>query len=386
MHIVSLFASRILCGLVVCDSAARGSAISNSIGSSHATRLELDSLNGSTFRHAVATLFALSLLLAMPLIGGCEGCTQAPPDTQDSGEPAGGFDPEPGVRTCVIDSDCEDEGLCEGGICTEPVVIDAGTLTDGGNEAPQDAGAEPIGKLQVLPDALVEFGAQRLGVPVERDIVVVNVGNAPLTVLTVVLNNNEQSEFDASPVGNIGQELLPAEQLTFRVSHTPVDGRPDEGELNVLHTGFGNLTTVSFLAEFKGDPAFNVNDDVTALMDNVSEVLFGEVASDQTVTKRLFLRNTGRSDSLLEVSDLTLTPAEGDFSLDTVVELPVLLSSWASGLCPDDTTDECPEGTDACTAQVCVDAEGDPVNALVVDLTFAPGIAPATATFTIDTN
>ena|GEM_PF-2396187 len=329
-----------------------------------------------------------ALLAAVFVVGGCDGCSNTPPDDDDAGSgPAVVVEPEPGADTCVIDGDCADNQTCEGGLCVSSVVdAGGGGDVDAGGGGDVDAGGPPMGRLQVLPDALVEFGAQRLGVPVERDVTVVNVGNAPLTVLTVILNNNETQEFAADPTGNLNEELLPGDQFTFRVSHTPVDGQADEAELNVLHNGEGNLTTVTFIAEFKGDPAFNIHDDVTNLMENVTTVDFGEIASDQTAQRRLYVRNTGRSDSLLAITDLSLTPAEGDFAFDDEFDFPILLSSWASGLCPDGSVDECPDEADACTDQVCVDADGLPLHALIVDLTYTPGISAATATLTVDTS
>lgn len=329
----------------------------------------------------------LALLIAA-LNTGCAGCDEAPPEV-DAGEPEGGV-------ICVTDDECGQGAFCVGGICEvsgepEPAPGEPSPTPDaepGAEPEPtEDAGPPPAGAIEVLPDLVIEFGAQLLGVPVEREVTILNTGNADVTLLAILLDD-DSGEFSSSIDGTLQQILAPGDSVVVTVAHTPADGTPDEAELKILHDAGENLTSVTLFAEFKGDAAFGVHEDVASMDENIVEVDFGEVSPGVLSTRTLFLRNLGRSDSILDVNDLSLTPANGAFAIANLDEddFPIALPSWASGLCPDADFTVCPQGADACVDDVCVDEDGLPLHALAVDIAFSPGTFAEQAILTIDHN
>ena len=93
--------------------------------------------------------------------------------------------------------------------------------TDGGSLVDGDAGAAPAEttRLEASDDEL-EFGGQRLGISVTRDVTVTNVGTLPVTLVAADLvedNGTEnQTEFVMTPTGVIDEVLYPGSALFFK--------------------------------------------------------------------------------------------------------------------------------------------------------------------------
>jgi hypothetical protein len=318
-------------------------------------------------RPLLSVLF-ITGLLALSFTTGCAGCSDDPP----------GGDVDAGTGgACENSDDCPVGQSCSGGECVSSLPIaDAGS--SGGTDAGpgNDAGAGPIGVLDVLPGTYVEFGAQRIGVPVERAVALKNIGNADLTILHISLDDNTSGEFSAEPTGNVSQVLSPNQELLVTIWHTPADGIPDQAELKVLHDGTDSLTTVTLFAEFKGDSELSISDDAATTTPSLTAVDFGDANFGASVSRTLFIRNSGDVDSVLSVEDLTLTPSSAGFSImPAALSETVMLSSW-DGLCPSGLGD-CDAEATACTDGVCVDGVGNPLDALAVVLTFSPNSAAA---------
>ena len=289
------------------------------------------------------------------VVGSCQ-CAEPP-------APPGDSEPE-----CVLDGDCDDPALvCRERVCVVAIPSEGEGEGEGGEG--EGEGEAPIGILTVLPGDDVEFGAVRLGVPVERNITLKNTGPVALTIVQISLDDNDDGTFAAEPSGSLNQVLEPDAEIGVLLVHTPDDGVPEVAELKVLHTGANQLTSVVLRAEFKGVSTMSVTDQAGLLSPDVVDVDLGDVAIGESRSIALFVRNDGDGDSVLTLSDATLTPANTGFGL-SVSALPRALSSF-DGLCTADVV-ECPPGTAACTAGVCVDAAGTPVDAVAVTLTFAP--------------
>lgn len=313
------------------------------------------------------------VFLLLP-IAACDGCGGAPPADPDGGGGGGT------VTWCEDDSECEG-GRCQGGACVPGGVGDDG----GAGPGPGEDGGVVSGVLGVQPSTVVEFGAQLLGYPVSVDVTLSNVGNGPMKVLAVLLDD-DTGEFAADPAGTLNVALQPGESVVVRVTHTPSDGNPDAAELKVLHDGEGNITTIQLFAEFKGDAELSLSEDLDAITPSAESVDFGQADTGATTTRTLWVRNTGRADSILTLSDLTLTPATAGFAFDGEPDLPLPIGAWSTALCPDDDVSVCPPGTTACTDLVCTDDEGLPLNAFPIDITYTAGTLPAQATLTLDHN
>lgn len=308
----------------------------------------------------------MAVLLAHPA---CDGCGGAPPAT-DAGETA--------VGVCEGDADCAG-GVCVGGECLAAGGEDGGP----GGQPGADAGPEAQGELSVQPGLDVEFGAQLIGYPVTQDIILINTGDASLKIFAVLLDQ-DGDEFTAEPEGNLGVDVGAGDNIVVQVTHTPADGTPDFGELKVLHDGVGGIVTINLSADFKGDAELSSTLAIDTLEPSVEIVGFGENEPGVPATQTLWLRNTGRQDSVLTISDLTLTPTTVGFSIASEPDLPIALSAWSNALCPDGTTTACPPDAAACDDLVCVDDVGDPLHALPLTVEYLAGLAPVTATLSIE--
>lgn len=320
---------------------------------------------------SVRPIVVLSLAVLPLLFAGCDGCGGTGVDVPDDDAGTGG------VGVCEDHGDCPD-GRCEGGTC-----VPVGTHEDAGpgGDAGSDGGTA-IGVLAVHPGLDVEFGAQLLGFPVTVDVTLTNAGTAPMTILAVLLDD-DTGEFSADPAGTMSVRLAPGDNMLVHLTHTPSDGTPDAAEVKILHDGEGNLTTLSLYAEFKGDAALSLTEDLSVITPNAEAVAFDEVESGVSTTRTLWVRNTGSADSILTVSGVTITPATAGFALVSDFDLPFALGAWSTALCPSGDVAGCPPGASECADSVCLDDEGEPLNALPLDIEFTAGTLPSQATLTL---
>ena len=279
-----------------------------------------------------------------------------------------------GTVTCVVDTDCEAGSFCEDSACVlqrPEVQPDGGSSesTDGGGtSAPEDGGASPMGELAVLPSTTIEFGAQRLGLSVERTVTLTNVGNAPLTIVTVFLDGNESNEFTVSETGGLNLTLDPGDGKTLILTHTPIDAHPDEAALRIVHTANADEPlTISLFAEFKGQATLSVTMDRLALTPSISEVLMGDVPVGAEQHASVYLRNDGASDSILSLSQVSLTPLTAGFEIVHLDASDVLLSSF-DGFC--DSASECTSESSSCEGGLCVLGDGSIADTFQIDITY----------------
>lgn len=316
------------------------------------------------------------VVLALTLAAACDGCGDDPAKADAGGGAA---------DACVVDDDCTGGRVCAGGTCAEPIRGDGGALPidDGGVVVGEDGGAVVLGQLSVLPGTLVEFGAQRIGVPVQRIVTLTNVGTVPLVVRQIVLDENEDGAFTADPVGDLEEPLAPQASLAVTVVNTPADGLPDSARLLVLHTGQGGLLAVDLFAEFKGVSDLSVTGDPGVTTPSIGQIDLGAVPLGSARSATIYVRNVGAADSILGLSSVSLVPASVGFtathgSLDDVL----FLSPWDE-TCPNGLTD-CPGTASACTNGACVDADGAPLGGFAIRVTFtATTVGPEEATLTI---
>jgi hypothetical protein len=293
--------------------------------------------------------------------------------------------------TCVVDSDCASGQICSGDACVNAVGGDGDGDGDGGQD-PFDggerdggeAGPPPAGELQAIPGTTIEFGAQRIGLSVERNLTLINAGNAPLTIVTIFLDGNESEEFTVSETGGIDQNLDPDDAINLTITHIPSDAAPDQAALRIVHTADPDQPlTIDLFAEFKGQGSLSVSSHPQSLEPSMSDIQLGDVPVGMESGALIYLRNSGASDSILSLSELTLTPLTVGFSVDHVDPDGVLLSSF-NGFC-ESSIDGCPAGASACTEGICVDQDGDPLDTFMVELVFTstqPG--PISAVLSIE--
>ncbi|MEW5848393.1 MAG: choice-of-anchor D domain-containing protein [Myxococcota bacterium] len=289
---------------------------------------------------------------------------------------------------CVSDNDCGSGSVCRAGECRiRPPERDASTDTpDAGGQGDGGEGADaavPMGILEARPDDTVEFGGQRLGIPVERRVFFVNVGDAPLTIFVIALDDNASGEFTATPLGNMNVTLNPLDELDVTVTHTPLDGEADTAQLKAVHSGAGGgIASVELVAEFKGVPAISLTNEIEVLYPNAVALDLGAVPMGAENDTTLFVRNQGSSDSVLTLTGIQLTPDNVGFSLIHPDVADGVLSAFI-GRCPNGPQD-CPAGFDTCTNGICVDDTGTPPDTFPIQVRFAPTtLGDASATLTV---
>ncbi|MBL90441.1 MAG: hypothetical protein CMH56_01325 [Myxococcales bacterium] len=283
-----------------------------------------------------------------------------------------------GQTTCTMIQDCRGGEICQGGLCVpdpaleeeEPVI-----LSDGG---------VGVGELSALPEQDIEFGAQQLGVPVTRQVTLLNSGNAPLTLLFITLDDTS-GEFSISEEGQIDAVLNPEESFHLEASHTPSDGNPDFGEIKVVHNGSGGLLRIGLAAEFKGDAVMTVNLDAFNTTSSISSYDFGELAIENApYAQSLWLTNTGSRDSILTVDDITITPTNAGFDFADDIELPWVLGARSTMSCTEATSDQvCDSAGNGCIQEVCTDANGHPLQSFALPVTFTPQATASQAVVTL---
>ena len=153
--------------------------------------------------------------------------------------------PDPNSGTCLFDSDCPSGRVCTNGVCGG-MPVDQGTRDagSGAETALLEDGGLRLGILQPVASGAVEFGAQRLGVSVQRTVAVENVGRVDLEIQHVTVNNDAEGEFSVYPGGSMSHVLSPGDAFTFTVEHTPENAAADFSELQIVHTGRSGLTKI----------------------------------------------------------------------------------------------------------------------------------------------
>ena len=243
-------------------------------------------------------------------------------------------------------------------------------------------------------EAELEFGGQRLGIPVTRQITVTNIGSLALTLVAADLveeNGAEgQTEFTLEPSGVIDEVLYPGAEKSFEVTHTPVDGLIDSGQIRFIHTGTGGLVTVDLLAEFKGNPDVQITETLAEDAPALGTFYVGTTAEfGETVSGTFWVRNQGSLDSVLSLTDIQILPNNVGFSLADDFDGPLPLGAWEAGLCENDPSEEvnCPPGGVSCLdfdgAAACAGDDDLPLYAFPITVQYSPVDAPANATLTL---
>jgi hypothetical protein len=317
------------------------------------------------------TRFGILVLAVFAAMSACQCGTEPPAD-----EPPG----------CVLDADCPADNICRVGVCAPRLVQSGEGEGEGAEGEGEGEGEGPvlIGELTALPTGEVEFGAVRLGSAVERVITLRNVGTAPLTITTIVIDDNDEGTFAVEPVGNVAIELAPSEEVGLVLTHTPDDGLPNRSELKVLHSGASSLLSVPLFAEFKGVSTLSVTSLPAELTPDVTTIDFGVRPLGMSTSTTLWVRNDGAADSVLGIAAALVTPGNAGFAVVADLEQPRYLSAY-EGDCVA-VASECPAGAGAvaCEQGACRDQAGQLLDAVPLTVLYAPTTAAIhTATLTI---
>ncbi|MEW5853987.1 MAG: choice-of-anchor D domain-containing protein [Myxococcota bacterium] len=329
-----------------------------------------------------AEALRVTVLLGLALIGAAcpSGATETPPE--DDGSSIG--DP------CTVDEECNG-AICVGGVCT------AANLDGGGNNAStssssgggssssggaSDGGASDAASTDAyVPRAIIEtdpnvgpieFGAQRIGISVEKTVLVSNLGDAPMNIVLIGIRNanggGPASEFTVEAVGGEPDEVPPNGQFTLRIRHRPTDGAPDHAFLSITTNAVNApVKELELLAEFKGDATLLVHSALGDTGPDVASVEFGGVALGSTAEVHLYAKNNGAADSALTITSVAMDPPNSAYFSLSAGPLPRSISPFTG---PCGTVGDCSPIATECTDGLClVGGDGGPAYSLdVIDI------------------
>ena len=270
-----------------------------------------------------------------------------------------------GGNTCVFDGDCALGEVCDGGVC-RPDDADGGT--DGGDAAGDEAIVDA--SIQVDP-AELDFGNARIGDTVTQNLIIRNAGPGDLTLFSLTLENGTSVEFEAEPLGTLNQVLPADDSLTVAIRYTPVDGSVDEGGLLIASNDPDQaLIRVALSSSYKGTSEIAVIEDPNAAPTEIELIDFGAVPVATQSRVVLYVVNAGSGNAVLTVNEVRTQPISSDnFSLSLSATPPVYLNPLSE---PCELDEDCGNGN-TCAAGQCLDAQGQPLDALRVELIFEPG-------------
>ena len=181
----------------------------------------------------------LLFLLLMALAAACDNQVVGVPD---------GDDEHDSPQQCAGDDDCPDGQQCRDGFCV--------TFADGDEADGEDfADLEATPKPRLSCPAEVDFGTVILGSSRSRDLTLVNLGDAPLTITSLVLDRATSGEFAIATGIAANTVLAPGHQATATFRYTPADPGEDTG-LAVLYSDDPDhpVWDIALITGYKGDP------------------------------------------------------------------------------------------------------------------------------------
>ncbi len=227
-------------------------------------------------------------------------------------------DGDSGVLSCSRDDECPAPQRCVSGICT---TIDASVPvgpTDGGVRAP---------RIVADPD-MIEFGAFRVGVSVERTVTIRNEGDAPLDIVQASFDQNPRGELEVLGAERLPERIDPGDRLVLRVRYTAIDAVPDVDRLQIVSDDpVRPLLNIPVTAELKGLPRLVVTADRARDDPAVASVQFADTTVTTTRAQSLFIKNAGMGESLIHVSRVGFAaPNPGALRVRTSSAPPLFLS------------------------------------------------------------
>ena len=234
---------------------------------------------------------------------------------------------------CGMGVPCPEGLVCVERSCQYPV------STDGGLDGDQDGLSEDerIGPdIEVVSPQMIggvyqiDFGTVMVGLPIEQQIVLKNVGEADLTILNLNFETGTdkadfsipKEQLDALPI-----HIAPGDKWALDVVYVATDGITDHAVLDIISNDFDeSLVQIHLLSEFKGQARAQISS---------PELDFGDVAvGDESQPLRFLLSNQGTGNAVLLVEEIRLgLVGSKDYSLslfdvdEKPIAVPTLLNN-----------------------------------------------------------
>ncbi len=275
---------------------------------------------------------------------------------------AGGVCAVDGDDDCVFDVDCPGGQVCVDGRCVEG-------QPDGGSDG-DDGDGDDQPSIAVEPES-IDFGNGRIGETVVQQLRITNAGTADLTIFSLTMDPGSSEEFSAEPIGTLNQILEPDSTMDVVVRYSPVDGSVDLGALLISCDDPDQaLVRVPLSSSYKGSSEIAVVDDLTGDMQEKALIDFGQVAVAAERHVTVYVANVGSGNAVLTVEEVRTQPISSDsFGLAVSPAVPAFLSPHPG---PCSLDEDCGQGN-SCIDGVCLDPAGQVINAVAVEVVFAPG-------------
>jgi hypothetical protein len=242
-----------------------------------------------------------------------------------------------GIGTCSDTQPCPSGLECINGTC---VIVgtdggmdgDGGADGDGGSDGGEQVGGPDIEVVFPQPSGgvyQINFGSVSVGVAVEEEIVIENIGDEDLRIMELNFEAGtdwEDFSIAQSVMGSLPLVVLPGEQTRIPVTYTASDGVTDHAILDVISNDPDEaLVQIHLLSEFKGEARVEVSQ--TALA-------FGDIpVGDSSQPLSFAISNQGTGNAVLTVEDVRLgIAANPDFEFEVLdaaqqpVAFPALLN------------------------------------------------------------
>ena len=268
------------------------------------------------------------LLLALGV-----ACTTAAPEDTSASSSSGAV----GAR-CLTDDDCQSRACVEAMCVIRTAVHSSSSRGPASSSASASGGASsstadggmPAGVLTADPAVgPVELGAVRLGVAVEKIILLNNTGDAAFNVVQAGVRSLEGSDvsgFTVEPSAALPSALAPQGQMSIRLRFTPSSAASVRAMLSVVTTSANApLFELEVVAAFKGSPELTVHGDLADEGPALTALNLGAAPLGQSVMAVLYVKNTGAAGSALSVDSVTLEPAATNAFAVTAGTLPAAI-------------------------------------------------------------
>jgi hypothetical protein len=241
---------------------------------------------------------------------------------------------------------------------------------------------EGIKPLFELVPALLDFGTVEEATPVTDSFRIRNIGNVPLTVFNVALEQGTTPEYSISPQTSIPVVIDPQQEVTVDVTYVGTSPGEDQGRVEVVTNAWDDPTTMlNETTGFVSLRAVSRGPEIDAFPPVVN---FGTVAIESTATRPLAIINSGNAP--LTISDMTFQASSPELTITGIPSFPTTVQPGAS---VDLTLTYHPTdaGQDTATVTVTSDDRDEPtlpipVNAVGgVPTTCSVNVAPAQLTF-----
>jgi hypothetical protein len=205
------------------------------------------------------------------------------------------------ITYCRSDADCTGGFLCENFECVPKSAKTCDNVNDG----------TPI--LQPTPHT-VDFGTVTSSQPLEKKVLLSNIGNCTLTLFEATLARGDAGMTCAFCETNFPKEVFPGRNVELTLKWTPGEAVPQSNELRVLSDDKEYPTfRLPIRANYIGSP------NLTAAP---SPVDFGYVAVGRQGKRNVTLTNRGTGTAPITVSAIAVDPPMGDFEVVQPMTLP----------------------------------------------------------------